>query len=256
MSPYIQPMGSRPSAASRTAWAPGPEQPRLAAGVVDVWRVDLGAVSTELDALLSSDERDRAARIVRARERERWRRSRGALRALLARYTGEDASALRFETGPQGKPALESTGQRSAAQLHFNVSHSRELALFAITTSGAVGIDVETAGARTNEVAIAARLLRADAARRLERLTGPEREREFLRLWTRHEAEIKLRGTTIAAGERPPPVGGPLAAEPRDAEDEDYSSDPCVVELDVGPQAAAALALERAPGELRLWLWS
>jgi hypothetical protein len=61
-------------------------------------------------------------------------------------------------------------------------------------------------------------------------------------LWTRHEAELKRRGTGIGAASAEAHAKGEAHAEP------------WIVELDVGPRAVAALATkcDRA-GELRLW---
>ena len=62
---------------------------------------------------------------------------------------------------------------------------------------GAVGVDVEVARRPINEAALAARTFGPDEARRLAALDPVSREREFLRLWVRHEARLKCRGTGI-----------------------------------------------------------
>jgi len=48
---------------------------------------------------------------------------------------------LRFCYSAYGKPALVSTS--STVRLCFNVSHSHELALYAVTYDRAIGIDIE-----------------------------------------------------------------------------------------------------------------
>ena len=55
---------------------------------------------------LSEDERGRAARFVRQQDQQRFVLAHGGLRAVLARYTGLDPSALTFRLGSTGKPAL------------------------------------------------------------------------------------------------------------------------------------------------------
>jgi 4'-phosphopantetheinyl transferase len=236
-----------PSTPDRS-WAPGPCKPLLPKGEVHVWRADLTAGPGHLVGLLCAEERARAERFLSDGDRQRWMRSRGVLRALLGRYLQKDPRTLRFDAGAHGKPVLlddvaasnavpESASSRPA-MISFNLSHSEQLALYAFIESGAVGVDVEVARGPIDEVAIAARALGPSEARRLERLDPAIREREFLRAWVRHEAVLKCRGSGIGAAD---------AARSGVA--------PWVAELDIGPRAAAAVALERAPHDLRCWDW-
>jgi 4'-phosphopantetheinyl transferase len=229
-------------------WTPGPLRPLLAADTVHVWRADLIAVAEDLGELLCSEEHARAERIVNEREGELWRRSRGLLRTLLGRYLQRDPSALRFVTGEHGKPALAqdtterpATGQRAAADpncLSFNMSHSGDWALYAFSHAGAVGVDVELARRPVEEVAIAARMFGAAEAQRLQALDPANRQREFLRAWAHHEAELKCLGVGI---------GGADAHASTDR--------PCVVQLELGLNAGAAVASERQARALCRWDW-
>ena len=213
-----------------------------------MWRADLAAGPGDLVGLLCADELDRAERFLRDDDRQRWLRSRGVLRALVGRYLQQDPRTLRFTVGPHGKPALLDVGARSTgaqksssarpAGLTFNLSHSGALGLYAFTGTGAVGVDVELTRRPIDEVALARRALGPSEAQRLEGLDPATREREFLRAWVRHEAVLKCHGTGIGAGEAAP-----------------SGVDPWVAELDVGARAAAAVALERPPGDLRCWRW-
>jgi 4'-phosphopantetheinyl transferase len=178
-----------------------------------------------LVALLSSAERERAARILPPARRARWARSRALLRLLLARYTGLEADQLTLKAGAHGKPQLA-----ACRSLHFNLSHSGPVALYALSAAGPVGVDVEAGtGLRrgVDEIAMAARTFGDAEAVRLARLDAVGRRREFLRAWTRHEAALKCAGRA-ASGERPLWV-----AE---------------VGMELG---AAAVALPRPPRELR-----
>ena len=220
------------------AWAPGPSRPRPAGDAVDVWRADLDAAGDEVAAPLSDDERERAARFVRERDGARWAAAHGILRALLGRYLDADPRALRFVAGEHGKPALSDA--QGGAALRFNLSHSAGVALYALAAGREVGVDVELPHRPLDALALAQRVFGADEARRLEPLDAPAREREFLRLWTRHEALVKCQGTGIARYLRSG-VGRPA---------------PWVLELDApAPGAAAALALDGPPCELRCFDW-
>ncbi|HTW42712.1 MAG TPA: 4'-phosphopantetheinyl transferase superfamily protein [Solirubrobacteraceae bacterium] len=209
-----------------TAWAPGPRSPELGEGVVHVWRADLERVDGQLEGLLCEQERARAARLLGERRRRLWMRSRGVLRTLLGRYLRADPRALRITVDSRGKPA---------AGLPFNLAHSGELALYAFCAEAPVGVDVEGERPTFDEVAIAARVLGAQEATRLREIAdGPTRHREFLRAWTRYEAELKCLGTGI---------GGVTDAGV------------WVAQLEPGMGAAGAVACTRAPRELCCWSW-
>jgi 4'-phosphopantetheinyl transferase len=245
-----------------TSWQPGPAEPRLGDGAVHVWRVDLTAVPAQLANQLSEEEVARAAQMPSAHGRELWSRSRGVLRTLLGRYLRVEALTVVLRAGACGKPEL-SEEHAAGAPLFFNLSHSGQLALYAFTTLGPVGVDVEVArraGASpspsadsdgggadehrrpdTDHVALARRAFGEAQAQRLHALEPELREGEFLRLWTRYEAEFKRRGTGIGGGFEHG-ARSPGAAS-------------TIVELDVGPQATAALARDPRASELRLWEW-
>jgi len=235
-------------ATAQGAWAPGPLHPLLAPDAVHVWRADLTAVTDELCELLCGEERSRAERVLRERNRELWQRSRGLLRELLGRYLQRDPRALRFTTGRQGKPALaQDAGQAATpprrsstgpARVSFNLSHSEGLALYAFAETGAVGVDVEVARRPVAEVAIAARTFGPAEARRLEGLDPAIRQREFRRAWVRHEAELKCLGVGLGGADARGEV-------PR----------PWIAQLDMGPSAEGAVAAECLAAELSCWQW-
>jgi 4'-phosphopantetheinyl transferase len=212
-----------------------------------VWRADLEAVGDQLDGLLCAAELERAGRMLRERDRQLWVRSRGVLRALLGRYLQADPAALRFAAGAHGKPALLEDEQAPTlatqltapgSRLSFNLSHSGQLALYAFSGSGEVGVDVEVSRRSLDEVALAERVFEAAEAERLEGLDPAIRQQEFRRLWTRHEAVLKLRGTGIGA-------------QPRNV-----GLEPWIAELEIGSQAAGAVAIDEPPRELCCWDWT
>jgi 4'-phosphopantetheinyl transferase len=214
---------------------------RATDGIVHIWRADLAAAEDGLEDLLSADELARAACILPRRRRILWTRSRGVLRALLACYVDRDPRALRFVLGPHGKPALlggSGAGAGNVADLRFNLSHSDTIALYAVTAGRAVGIDIELPHARQiDEAAIAARVLGREQALRLTALDPQARTREFLRAWVAHEAVVKCRGAGLGTSS------------------EDTADDPWSAELDVGPPAIAAVAVEGGRCELRHFEW-
>jgi 4'-phosphopantetheinyl transferase len=230
----------------------------LASEAVHVWRADLAEVLTlgggqqSLATVLSPDERARAQGIAGSERRALWTAGRALLRTLLGCYAQTPPEELPIASGIHGKPRLDSALHEP---LSFNLSHSGSLALYAIARSAPLGIDVERAGRPRDHVAIARRLLGSRVADRLEGLAPRERELEFLRAWTRHEAELKLFGTGFAAqAGRVDPTVRPATTAPRERADD--ATGPWIAELVPGPRAAGALAAARAPDQLCCWSWS
>jgi len=186
-------MGEQPSA-SANHWPVMTEPPPLGSGDVQIWKVDIGPASLFVPALrtrLSPEERERADRYVFDRHRIRYIRARAALRALLGRHLGVAPADVRLGTAPGGKPFLAD----AVPPLHFNVSHSGDLALIALTRGGEVGIDVEGVRPSGDDwVALARRYFASEEVAALERYSSSERVEAFFRVWTRKEAIVKLLG--------------------------------------------------------------
>jgi 4'-phosphopantetheinyl transferase len=85
--------------------------------------------------------------------------------------------------------------------LHFNVSHSRDLALFGFTRVSEIGADVESIRPDFATQEIANRFFRADEGRDTGAVGGERaRGRPFFNCWTRKEAYIKARGHRAVTG--------------------------------------------------------
>ena len=148
------------------------------------------------DALLSPDERDRAARFGIAERRRRFVLGRAVLRAILAERAGSAPAALAFTYGVHGKPALARAG--AAADLRFNVTHSGDALLVATATGLDVGVDVERVRELDDVQALARRALPAEHAAAIEAAAPHERAELFFVRWTRLEALLKARGLPLA----------------------------------------------------------
>lgn len=269
------PLPSQPAShAAALPWSDGPLRPRLSPGEVHVWRARLGRLGDRSE-LLSEAERERERRIVSERDRRLWGRSRGVLRLLLARYLDAAPEQVPLALDANGKPCLgPAHGDRRAAgpaaSLHFNLSHSGELALYAFSSSWPVGVDVELGGriaqdgARRDRVALARRVFGERESGRLQALPPASREREFLRLWTRYEAALKRVGRSIGAGSDASAADASAvetsavetsAAETSGVDESGVRGSGWIVELDLGGDGAgaAALAGAQAASALRLW---
>jgi len=147
---------------------------------VDLWTVSLIRPSP---SCLSEDEVARASRFKFERDRIRWTRARSSLRLILSRYAGDDPEKLCFAYGERGKPALP-----PVTGIQFNLSHSGDWAMIAVTRSIPVGVDLEHIRPNVDI---------AELLRRLGETDLPHTVPELYHAWTRREAKTKTVGGAI-----------------------------------------------------------
>lgn len=184
-------MGSEFSLLDIPGWEVRSESPQLPSGQIHLWRFSVGGGSIRLlKPWLSADERQRAAGFRLPDAGERFCRTRGLLRWVLAGYLGSGPGDLRFSYGDQGKPVI---GNQAGA-LAFNLSHAGDWAVLAVSRDAALGVDLEKIRDRALWKKIARRAFGASACEALERLPPEPRMYEFYRHWTGLEARIKAGG--------------------------------------------------------------
>jgi 4'-phosphopantetheinyl transferase len=157
-------------------------------GEVHVWTIVLDlepAAVSSLLAGLSGEERTRAARLRTTELRLRFVAAHGALRSILARYTGLPAGAIPIETATGGKPFIRD------AHISFNLSHSDGLAICALTWDAQVGADVERLRMVPDADSIVSRYFAQGEARSYGELAAGVRKEAFFSTWTRKEAFVK-----------------------------------------------------------------
>lgn len=167
--------------------------PPLSPLAVHLWRVELQgspAMVAENLALLSPDERQRAARLISAEHQHRFIIARGKARTILARHLGQHPAALQFTYQPRGKPDI------LGSPLHFNLSHSGDLALLAVSGEP-IGVDLERIRP-TDSNAIAEMIFSAEERAAIAAAPAHERSRRFLQTWVRREAQLKALGLGIS----------------------------------------------------------
>jgi len=188
---------------SVTPWPSPSEQTPLGAAAVHVWRIRLDqspAMVESFRQLLAADERVRANRFHFEKDRRHFIVARGGLRKLLERYLGIAAADLRFAYADHGKPFLAPGTFGSRAPLKFNLAHSGSLAVYAFTSLGEIGIDLEQIKPEFTGEDIARRFFSATEVACLDQLPAAERPLAFFNCWTRKEAFIKAKGMGLSLG--------------------------------------------------------
>lgn len=166
---------------------------------VHIWRAALDEDGWPGPERLPASERERFETFLRARPARRWLAARWALRRVLEGYLGQPAAAIELEVAERGKPRLR------GGELEFNLSHSRGLALVAVTHSRAVGVDVELVEQQRHPLA-------------------------FYEDWVREEARLKCLGVGLGV----PPPAAAVAVAPLDV-CPGYAAAVAVAGAEVGP---------------------
>jgi 4'-phosphopantetheinyl transferase len=227
---------------------------------VHVWRASLDWSPGQFQAfydLLSPDEQTKADRFHFAADRLRYVTGRGLLRTILARCTGIDAAHLRFEYGEFGKPHLLPGSAK--LPLQFNVSHSGDLVLIALTLDRVLGVDVESVRDDVNADRIAASFFSSHEQKALRSLPAHLRPGAFFDCWTRKEAFIKAVGGGLSIPLQqfdvcllPETKTGLLATRPDPVEAHRWE----IRALPVDRRYRAAIAVEGRGTQLTIFDWS
>jgi len=178
-------------------WEPRVQPPELGAGEIHVWHFRL-VVPEGLEpgwrTVLSSTERERADKFAFPYLRERYIAAHAIMRRLLGGYLGLDPASLVFEIAERGKPSLP------GKPLHFNLSHTNDHGLLAVTRAGEVGVDIESIDRKLDRTGIAERFFSRAEADELASLPADLQAEAFCNLWTRKEAWLKATGVGISEG--------------------------------------------------------
>ena len=118
---------------------------------------------------------------------------------VLAVQVGVATDSIEIYAAPQGKPLL-----RNDASLHFSISHSRGLAMLAVTRVAAVGVDLEQMRAVPNAETILRRFFPQEDLNAI--LSDDKRDFRFMEAWTRSEARVKVRGASVWEAATPDPA--------------------------------------------------
>ena len=245
---------------------------QLGTDEVHVWRATLSVGQPVLQSLLntlSPDECTKAERFHFPKDRDRSIAARAVLRLILSRYLEVKPNDLRFSYNRFGKPAL--VGHSGADAVHFNMSHSGELALYAIARGREIGVDVEHVREEFASEQIAVRFFSPNEVAMLRALPFNMRTQGFFNCWTRKEAYIKARGeglsfpldrfdVSLAPGE---PAALLRVGHSKAEVDDEIAGDSklelsqwSLQELSPGRSYAAAIAVQGCGWQLNCWQWT
>ena len=240
-------------------WTEPPDDLSLSDIEIHIWRANLdlpGDQVQQLQSWLSDDEIKRADRFYFQRDRNRFIVARGRLREILSRYTQQEPGELTFRYNQHGKPALDHTIRRD--RVEFNLSHSQDLALIAVTRISEVGIDVESVLLNFTGEEIASRFFSPHEVQAIRTLPPEIRQEAFFSCWTRKESYIKARGKGLAIplDDFDVSVGpGEPARLVANRADPDEVARWCMYRLEPGPGYVGAITIATGEWDLKYWNW-
>jgi 4'-phosphopantetheinyl transferase len=208
-----------------------------------------------MGAVLSRDELKRAEHFQTSTLRRRFVAGRGGLRMILGRYLGVGPERLEFAVGERGKPRLLG----DCGGLEFNLAHTEDLALCAITQGRAIGIDIERVRPMPDAEQIVSRFFGEREQAEFFNYPPQERLAAFFRAWTRKESYVKATGEGLARHLSSFAVTL-AAASPAIltiGNDPDAARRWTLRDIDLGPEYSAALTVAGEPGSVLLsdWEW-
>ena len=219
-------------------WAPGPSSPRLSDAEIHVWRTNLDAVTLsevrDLATRLPAEEVREADRFVFGSDRRRFTVARAVLRVILSRYVDRDPLVIPLVRTTMGK--LRLAGALEGA-LQFNVSHSAQMALYAVGRGPELGVDVERIRPAVSCELLSSGVLTIEEVGRIHALSPEARDDAAFAAWTRREAYAKARGLGLALLDRADTPGPEWTLQ----------------EIPLGPGWKAALAVAGAIRDVRYW---
>ena len=159
---------------------------------LDVTRSDFLRMVSWLD----SYDLSRAARFTSELSMRRFVACHATLRVILGTCTGVEPGSLEFQYNRRGKPFLRQT--QGVPEVKFSLAHSDRFAIYALSRSGEVGVDLERVVSIAESDLIALRFFTERERSTLGKLPGRERREAFFGIWTCKEACLKAYGTGLS----------------------------------------------------------
>ncbi len=190
--------------------------PPLGEGAVHIWIFENSVLEPCRDALhrhLQPAERQEHRQFVTAQGRGLFSLYRGAFRRVLGWYEGCDPEQISLSRGIHGKPVhhivprddgpdsgggSDERERPIAARLNFNISHSHDYGVLAVTRRQQVGVDIERVRLPESSDSLMDHFFLPAEADIVRFSPVAERATNFCRIWTRKEAAVKSFGGSLA----------------------------------------------------------
>ena len=168
----------------------------MTAKFVDIWSGDILSEQSEEKLYyqyLNATEKQKAGTFARSELQRKYIKTRGVLRKVLAEYLNERPQQVNIKLAEYGKPFVDQT-------LFFNLSHSANRFVIAVTNVSEIGVDLEQVRQRKNLQGLVKKCFSALEINYWEGLSEQQKIFAFYQFWVRKEAFVKAIGRGIAVG--------------------------------------------------------
>lgn len=141
--------------------------------------------------ILDKEELKRAKNYIYQKDRTRFIQDRRNLKKILSQYIDCNPSDVKISYQKKGKPHI------TDKKIEFNVSHSGDLSVYAVSTARKIGIDIEEIREIANIDTIMKYFYTKKESDQINRKKGLQRMKEFFKIWTQKEAIVKMFGMGI-----------------------------------------------------------
>jgi len=207
----------------------------------------------ELTTVLSNDEIDKVNRFIFEKDRITHTVSQGMLRYILGTYLNLNPEEIIFNQNEYGKPFISE--EQNPDNIQFNLSHSGDMIIYAISKGRNVGIDIQKIKDSGSIADIVDHYFSETEKAAFRSLPDEQKLSGFHSCWARKEAYIKALGFGLSY-----PLNSfsmPVTPEYSSAVIyDDYKTAYTVTDIITSPGYAAAVAAEGSDAELQYFEWS
>lgn len=167
-----------------------------------IWHIPLGGarlLEETFPPLPSEAETIQAAKFTHPQLHQCYLKTRWAMRDILGLYLETSSAEVQLRYAELGKPELIPGAH--TRDIRFNLTHSGNGALFAVTLGTEVGIDMEKVGQKPRPLRLAKRYFTEEVVQQLEELTEQDQQFALLKLWTQYESYKKAQGVGLRGGD-------------------------------------------------------
>jgi 4'-phosphopantetheinyl transferase len=155
------------------------------------------ALLEQYRALLTDAERARELRFYFPEGRKQYMLTRALVRSTLARLAPLAPGDWTFADTEYGRPEI-TNAHPAIRGLIFNISHTNNCIVLAITRDRALGVDVESLQRSRGGLELANRVFTPREVAAMRALPEERHQERFLEIWTLKESYIKARGMGLS----------------------------------------------------------
>lgn len=157
---------------------------------------DADELQASCDEWLTKAELARCKRFQIDRRRKEFLLGKMLVRTVLSEYGSLSPGQWQFTENEYGRPSV--SAGLITPEIHFNLSHSGERLVLAVSRMAEIGVDIEASNRARRIERIAGRYFSEAEVHALLQLDGEGQLARFYDLWTLKESYIKARGMGLA----------------------------------------------------------